>query len=203
MDNSINQEPKNNIWGLNLRRDVALFVWETVKIILISLAIILPIRYYLVQPFFVKGQSMEDNFQDGDYLVVDEIGYRLHSPKRGDVVIFHYPGDPSQFYIKRIIGLPGETVKIENNQVVIYNEQYKEGLILKEDYLADYQRTDHGLRMQVGANEFFVLGDNRLQSSDSRYWGAVPKKLIVGRALLRLWPLDKIIKVPGVNYISN
>ena len=91
-------------------KEALLFVWETAKIVIISLAIIIPIRYYLVQPFFVKGASMEENFHDGDYLLIDEISYRFEIPSRGDVIVFRYPENPSQFFIKRIIGLPGETI---------------------------------------------------------------------------------------------
>src|SRR3990167_6829816 len=101
----------------NVKSELLAFIWETTKVVVISLAIILPIRYYLVQPFFVKGASMEPNFEDGDYLLVDELSYRFSVPKRGDVVIFRYPQDPSQFFIKRIIGLPDETIEIKNNTV--------------------------------------------------------------------------------------
>ena len=89
------------------KNEVLVFVWETIKVVVISLAIILPIRYYLVQPFFVKGASMEPNFEDGDYLLIDEITYRFSEPLRGDVIVFRYPEDRSQFFIKRIVGLPG------------------------------------------------------------------------------------------------
>src|SRR3989344_8898539 len=94
------------------RNELLAFVWETIKVVVISLAIILPIRYYLVQPFFVKGASMEPSFEDGDYLLINEISYRFSAPERGDVIVFRYPKDRSQFFIKRIVGLPGETVEI-------------------------------------------------------------------------------------------
>src|SRR3989338_5283921 len=108
-------EPSNNQEKYSRTSEVLAFIWETAKIIIISLAIIIPIRYYLVQPFFVKGASMEENFHDGDYLLIDEISYRLEVPRRGDVIVFRYPENQTQFYIKRIIGLPGETVEIKNN----------------------------------------------------------------------------------------
>src|SRR3989344_2413481 len=110
----------------NVKSEVLIFIWETIKVVVISLAIILPIRYYLVQPFFVKGASMEPNFEDGDYLLVDELSYRFYAPERGDVVIFRYPLDQSQFFIKRIIGLPSETIEIKNNTVTIYNKNKPE-----------------------------------------------------------------------------
>ena len=181
-------------------REVLAFIWETAKIIIISLAIIIPIRYYLVQPFFVKGASMEPNFEDGDYLLIDEISYRFNEPRRGDIVVFRYPENPSQFYIKRIIGLPGETVEIKNNKVIVYNSAAKTGFTLKEDYLSVSQQTFGDTTVRLNDNEYYVMGDNRLQSSDSRRWGPVPQNLITGRAFVRLWPVKKIAKVEAVSY---
>src|SRR3989344_8195084 len=110
-------------------RNLLSFIWEVSKIIIIALVIVLPIRYLLFQPFFVKGQSMEPNFEDGDYLIIDELSYKLRDPARGEVIVFKYPNDPSQRYIKRIIGLPGETIEIQNGRVAIYNEE--EGAVLE------------------------------------------------------------------------
>ncbi len=182
------------------KSEVLAFVWETIKVVVISLAIILPIRYYLVQPFFVKGASMEPNFEDGDYVLVNEISYRFTAPQRGDVVIFRYPLDQSQFFIKRIIGLPSETVEIKDNKVAIYNKDKPEGFVLDEKYLAPEQMTLGNSIIKLDDNEYFVLGDNRLQSSDSRRWGPVNKSLITGNAFLRPWPITKVIKIPSVNY---
>jgi len=176
------------------------FIWETAKIIIISLAIIIPIRYYLVQPFFVKGASMEENFYDGDYLLIDEVSYRLEEPRRGDVVVFRYPENPSQFFIKRIIGLPGETIEIKNNIVKVYNSEFPKGLVVEENYLSPPKETFGNSQVKLGENEYYVLGDNRMHSSDSRSWGPVDKSLITGRAFLRLWPFNKITRVPTVIY---
>ncbi len=184
----------------NVKSEILAFVWETIKVVVISLAIILPIRYYLVQPFFVKGASMEPNFEDGDYLLVNEISYRFSMPERGDVVIFRYPLDRSQFFIKRIIGLPSETVEIKDNTVMIYNKDKPEGFVLGESYLTPEQKTLGNSVTKLDDNEYFVLGDNRLQSSDSRRWGMVNKSLITGKAFLRPWPITKTIKIPSVNY---
>lgn len=194
-------ENKEYTTEFNTRNEIVAFIWETIKIVVISLAIILPIRYYLVQPFFVNGASMEDNFEDGDYILVDEISYRFNEVERGDVVIFRYPEDPDQFFIKRIIGLPEETIQIKNNKITVYNKQSPNGLVLQEDYLSPEQETIGNSRIRLDSNEYFVLGDNRLQSSDSRIWGPVNKTLIIGKAFVRLWPLDKMLKVPAVNYI--
>ena len=157
----------------------------------ISLAIIIPVRYYLIQPFFVRGASMMPNFDSGQYLVVDEISYRLDEPKRGEVIVFRYPLDTSQYYIKRIVGLPGETVKIGNNQVIIYNQDNPEGKILDEsDYLTVSSITWGRVKLELGPDEYFVLGDNRSASSDSRQWGVLEEDNIVGRVWLRVWPFD-------------
>lgn len=182
------------------RSEILAFIWETIKVVIISLAIILPIRYYLVQPFFVKGASMEPSFEDGDYILIDEISYRFHGPLRGDVVIFRFPLDRSQFFIKRIIGLPGETVEIKNNNVTIYNKRNSRGLILEEKYLSPEQKTIENLIIKLDDNEYFIIGDNRLHSSDSRRWGPVNKSLITGKAFLRLWPFNRLAKFQSVTY---
>src|SRR5680860_453257 len=101
-------------------RKFFIFVWEIIKVVSISLAIILPIRYFLIQPFYVKGASMEPNFHDREYLIVDEISYRFREPARGDVIVFRYPENPEEYFIKRIIGLPGESLEIMNGGVYLY-----------------------------------------------------------------------------------
>lgn len=168
------------------------FVWEILKVVIISLAIIIPIRYFLIQPFFVKGASMDPNFYDGDYLIIDEISYRFNEPQRGDVVIFRYPLDPSQFFIKRIIGLPGETVEIIDGEIFIYSEDTPDKKILldESEYLLDAY-TSGNLKITLEQAEYFVLGDNRLASSDSRKWGELGRKYITGRAWIRAWPFDR------------
>lgn len=182
------------------------FILEVVKIVVISLAIILPVRYFLIQPFYVKGSSMEPNFEDGEYLIINEIGYRFSGPKRGDVVVFRYPGDPSQYYIKRIIGLPGETVEISNDRIIVFNENFPKGIEINESsYLNPPYETPSEVRITLSEDQYFVLGDNRLASSDSRTWGELPEKDIVGRAWLRCWPFDRVGKVetPIYQLIGN
>jgi len=191
---------EENVQNSTPKNEVLAFVWETVKVVVISLAIILPIRYYLVQPFFVKGASMEPNFEDGDYLLVDEISYRFSEPARGDVIIFRYPEDKSQFFIKRIVGLPGETIEIKNNKVIIYNVQSPEGFNLKENYLSPEQDTLGNMLLRLDDNEYFVLGDNRLQSSDSRRWGPINETLVTGKVFLRAWPFTKFNKIQSETY---
>ncbi len=204
MSNASDNNLKNNN-----EYTVATFLWEMVKLFFLALVIIVPIRLFLFQPFFVEGSSMRPNFTDGDYLIVNEIGYKttalnisgrniftvksFRNLKRDDVVVFRYPRDPSKFFIKRIIGLPGETVKIKNGFVYICNNAHPEGIKLDEkSYLSNKVKTvDRGKDTFIlKNNEYFVLGDNRNGSSDSRVWGPVKKKYIVGKVIIRAWPIN-------------
>jgi len=172
-----------------------IFVWETIKIVILALLIVLPIRYFVFQPFIVRGQSMEPNFQNGNYLIIDEISYRFKEPARGEVIVFRYPYNPSQRYIKRIIGLPGETIEIRDTQVYVFDKNDQK-ITLKEDtYLPETDITIGSLKLILGIGEFFVMGDNRPSSSDSRSWGVLPRQNIIGRVLFRLLPLDEISKI--------
>lgn len=172
---------------------VGSFFWELLKVFLIALLIIVPIRYFLVQPFFVRGASMEPNFFDGEYLVIDQLSYRWREPRRGEVIVFRFPSNPSQFFIKRIVGLPGDLVRIENGQVIVQNDQYQQGVALDESgYLLPNTRTGGREAIQLGLNEFFVLGDNRSASSDSRSWGVLPRSDVIGRVWVRAFPFDRL-----------
>lgn len=185
-------EPEEILPRPGMLVQILAFIWEIAKVVLISLAIIIPIRYFIVQPFFVNGASMEETFKDGDYILIDEISYRFNDPGRGDIVVFRYPNDHTQFFIKRVIGLPGETVTIFNNQVTITNAEHPQGMILDEKaYLSPEQETRATLKVTLDDNEYFVMGDNRLHSSDSRYWGPVNRSLITGRVFSRAWPLTQ------------
>ena len=175
------------------------FIWEILKIVIIALLIVVPIRYFLFQPFFVKGQSMEPNFENSDYLIIDEISYRLGSPQRGEVVVFKYPQNPSQRYIKRIVGLPGETVEIEDGKVIIFN-QVGSQILDESDYLPASCRTPGDARVSLNEDEYFVLGDNRASSADSRSWGPLPKENIIGRVLFRAWPFTTLAKFEAPAY---
>ena len=172
------------------------FFGELFRIALIALVVVVPIRLFIAQPFIVQGASMEPTFENGEYLIVDQLSYNFETPERGDVIIFRYPRDPSKFFIKRIVGLPGETVTVRGDTVTIVNGDYPEGLVLDESYI----RSMHGdevLTRNLEPDEYFVMGDNRDASSDSRVWGALPEDLIVGRALLRLLPVSKASVLPG------
>jgi len=170
------------------------FIWDLLEVVIVSAVVVLPIRQFLVQPFFVQGQSMEPNFHNSDYLIIDELTYRLREPQRGEVVVFKFPGDTSQYYIKRIIGLPGETLEIERNRIIVFNREYPGGLAIKEDYLDESSRqADLGkTKITLGEDEFYVLGDNRRSSYDSRRWGVLPRSDIVGRVWVRAWPVNAV-----------
>ncbi len=165
-------------------------LFELVQVVSISLAIIIPVRYFLIQPFYVKGASMEPSFYDHEYLIIDEISYRFGSPERGDIVVFHYPNDPKQYFIKRVIGTPGETVEIAGGTIKIYNDKTPNGIVLEEPYL-DQAYTATTRTVTLKSDEYFVLGDNRVASLDSRYFGPVKRDLVVGKVWLRGWPLDR------------
>jgi signal peptidase I len=169
---------------------------EIARFALIALIIVLPIRWYVAQPFIVSGASMEETFHNNDYLIVDQITYRFEEPKRGDVVIFKYPRDHSKYFIKRLIGLPGETVVIEGNTVTIKNTENPEGLKLDESY-ADLGENRFDQTVELDEGEYFVMGDNRDHSSDSRIWGVLKREEIVGRAVVRLLPPKNLGVMPG------
>lgn len=182
----------------NIAKKLFFTIWSFLKIIIIAALIVLPIRYFLFQPFIVKGESMVPNFHSGDYLIIDEISYKFTEIQRGDVVVLKYPLDQSQRFIKRIIGLPGETVEIRNGRIIIH--QNEEELMLSEKYLDNSLITKGDVKISLGENDYFVLGDNRQFSYDSRSWGILPKNNIIGRALLRLFPVGSISYIQAPSY---
>lgn len=174
-------------------RTVGQFFWELVKAFLIAVIVIVPIRYFLIQPFFVRGASMEPTFEDGEYLIVDQLSYQFREPQRGEVVVFRYPNNPSQFFIKRIAGLPSETVNVQEGRVVIQNGRHPDGVVLDESpYLPEGERTGGNVHVDLGPSEYFVLGDNRAASSDSRSWGSLPANDVIGRVWVRAFPVDRV-----------
>lgn len=171
------------------------FVWEVAKIIIIAAVIVIPIRYFLFQPFFVRGQSMDPNFKNGDYLIIDEISYRFKGPERGEVIVFKYPQDPSDRFIKRVIGLPRETVEIKDGEITING-----GQILDEKYLPNDLLTSGDMHITLKDNEYFVLGDNRPFSFDSRRFGPLSEEYIIGKVFLRAWPFNSLIIFDSPTY---
>jgi signal peptidase I len=179
----------------------ASFVWEIIKIAVIAFIIVAPIRYFLFQPFIVSGASMAPNFATGDYLIVDEISYRFSSPQRGDVIVFNtnfIPGYAGQRFIKRVIGLPGETVDITNGQVEIIKDG--KTTVLDEKYLPNNLKTYQDVNTTLKTDQYFVLGDNRTYSYDSRFWGVVPRSDIIGKAVLRVLPITALSEISRPTY---
>lgn len=175
-------------------------IWDLTKVVCISLAIIIPIRYFLIQPFCVKGASMEPSFYDDEYLIINEIIYRFSEPQRGDIIVFKYPKDPQQFFIKRVIGLPGETVEITDGFIFIYKTDGTKMLLQEYEYLPAEVRTQGQSKWKLGDNEYYVLGDNRDHSMDSRMFGPVGREFITGKVWLRGWPLNRLTVFKEVNY---
>lgn len=169
--------------------------WEMVRFALLLFLIVIPIRAFVAEPFIVSGSSMVPTFEDGDYLVIDKLSYELGEPKRYDVAVFRYPSNPKKFFIKRIVGLPNETVEMDNGTVTIRNAENPDGFVLDQSFVKN--ASDTNMRFELKDNEYFVLGDNRRASSDSRYWGAVGREFLTGRPLVRLLPLSKINILPG------
>ncbi len=170
------------------------FFTELLKFAVLALIIVVPIRLFVAQPFIVSGSSMYPTFQNGQYLIIDELSYHFEQPQRDDVIVFRYPKDPSEFFIKRVIGLPNETVKILNGNVYIVNNGQTQEL--SEPYVIN-QGNGPDMTMTLGPNQYFVMGDNRPQSSDSRIWGPVPRANITGHVVLRLLPLSTANILPG------
>ena len=162
---------------------------------LLIILVVIPIRVFVVSPFVVDGESMHPTFENLDYLIVDEIVYAFKAPARGDVIVFRYPGDPKVFYIKRIIGLPGETVSINRGAVTVKTAD-GETLSLAEPYILNEDAT-YTKNVMLNQGEYFVMGDNRPNSSDSRVWGTLPRKNIIGRVDARLLPVTEFGFFPG------
>ena len=180
-------------------KQALLFFWEVAKIVILALVIVIPIRYFVFQPFIVKGLSMEPNFHNGDYLIIDEISYRFKQPERGEVIVFKYPKDPSQRFIKRVIGLPQEKVELQYDQIIITNKFGERKVLDESNYLVSQAQLGE-MAVTLGENEYFVLGDNRMHSFDSRKWGALKRENIVGRAIVRAWPPRVMAMIPVPSY---
>jgi signal peptidase I len=159
---------------------------EIFKLLIIALVIIIPFRLYIAQPFIVDGASMDPAFDTGQYLIVDELTYHFRTPERGSVLIFKYPKDPSKYFIKRVIGLPGETIIISDGTVSIKSSADQNGVVLDEPYVK-FTKKDN-LITTLGSDEYFVMGDNRFGSADSRLWGPLKEEDIIGRPIIRVWP---------------
>ena len=181
--------------------NAALFFLELVKIAVLAGITIGVVRYFIFKPFYVEGQSMDPTFHEKEYLIIDEITYRFNEPKRGEVIVFRAPTVEKDYYLKRVIGLPGERVKVEDDKVIVYNNDNSTGVLLEEIYLENVP-TPGQTTITLGPDEYFVIGDNRKASFDSRRFGPIKKTDIIGRAWLRGWPIDRItlFEAPVYNF---
>lgn len=201
----LSNQPASQVdWG-NFRRKLAatgLLLLELIKIAVLAGVTIIAVRYFLFKPFYVKGASMEPNFYDHEYLIIDEITYRFRTPWRGEVIVFHYPDNPKEYFLKRIVGLPGERIRVADGHLTIYNAAYPEGVVVEESYLPETVATAGEEVVGLAEDEYFVLGDNRPNSFDSRRFGPVERGAIVGRAWFRGWPLKRLqtFAVPAFNF---
>ena len=182
-------------------KQIFIFLWEVFEIAVVAFVSVFIIRTFVVQPFLVRGASMEPNFKNGDYLLIDEISMRFRDIKRGEVVVFRFPRDPDVFYVKRIIGLPGETVTLEDDVIAVKNSEHPDGLTLSEPYVQQGGVTGkEKVQYDLRDKEYLEMGDNRSYSFDSRSWGAVPLKEIIGIVRVRLWPFDEVGTVHAPAY---
>lgn len=179
-------------------RKIFVSIFEIIETVTIAVVAVFLVRSFVAQPFLVSGSSMEPNFYDGDYLLVDELTYRLREPVRGEVVVFLYPGNHRSFYIKRIIGLPGERIVVERDKVTVFSEDNGK-IDLKENYVVTKHNSGY-FETKLEPNQYFVMGDNRDFSFDSRSWGALTRKDIIGLARFRLWPVNQVMAFTAPAY---
>lgn len=174
------------------------FIWDIAEVVFLAFGMYLLLNYFVFNLHNVDGDSMLPTLRDKEYLITNKIANRA-GYERGDIVIFKYPKMPSKEFVKRLIGLPGEKIKIQNSKVTIYNNEHPDGFILNELYLSEDILTTQntflkeGVVLEIPPNNFFVMGDNRGVSSDSRQWGFVPRKNMVGRAELVIWPVTRFV----------
>ena len=171
-------------------------IWEGIKSLVPIIIIVLFIRTFIAQPFIVSGESMYPTFHNKEYLIVDELSYRLGDPKHGDVVVLRYPLEEKRFFIKRLIGMPGDTITFRAGKVFI-TQPGQEIRQIDEPYYTGNTIPGNETVIVLKEKEYFVMGDNRMYSSDSRAWGILPERDLIGRAVVRLFPLSKIDLMPG------
>lgn len=195
-----NAPKKDDFLPLKLIKLGINFFFDFLETIVVALSIFVVIYLFIVQPHEVKGNSMEPNFHNNEYILTDKISYRFNEPKRGDVVIFKAPVNPDVDYIKRIIGLPGEKVKVYSGEVYLNGERLNELYLESPTPLFPNSMLKDNMEITVPESFYFVMGDNRPHSSDSREFGPIDKKLIIGKAVFRYWPLNSTGLIPAVNY---
>lgn len=183
------------------------FLLDTVEVITIAFALFVVVFLFVAQLHEVQGNSMLPDLKNRQYVLTDKLSYRFKNPERGEVVVFKAPPNPRKEFIKRVIALPGERLKIDSqNKVIIFNDQHPEGFTLDEPYLAEGIKTQGNTaipknqKVAVPDDSYFVFGDNRQASSDSRQWGEVKKEAVVGRAVFVIWPPNALGSIPKINH---
>lgn len=182
------------------------FILDALETVAIALIIFFVIYNFIAQPHLVKGESMQPNYFEGEYILTSKLYRWLGEPQRGDVIVLKSPDDPSVQFIKRVIGLPGEKIRLQNNQVFIYNQSHPDGVALQEDYLPanlpipDGGFLTEGQTVEIPTDNFVVMGDNRPASYDSRNWGLLPREKIVGKAFFVYWPIPSFGFVAHADY---
>lgn len=190
---------------MSIFKSIGSFFLDLVETVVISLSLFLVVYLFLMQPHQVNGQSMVPNFQSGEYVLTDKVSYKIGEPQRGDVIVFHAPASANCpkgtgcDFIKRVLGLPGETVEVKENHIHV------NGQVIEESYIPDEFETLAGdytnnRVITLGEDEYFVCGDNRPYSSDSRSWGPIQKTDIVGKAFFRYWPVEVIGAIDTYQY---
>lgn len=162
------------------------FVWDLLESVGVAVILAIVIRIFLFEPFYIPSWSMSPILKPGDKIIVNKFTYRISQPKRGDIVVFKYPKNPKKDYIKRIIGLPGETIKVRNNKVFVDERE------LVETYLSDGLIYPDFGPVVIDNGKYFMMGDNRSDSLDSRYWGTLDRKLMLGEAMVIFWPISRL-----------
>lgn len=193
------EKPTDNFF-VSIIKKIVNFILDFLETIVVALSIFVVIYLFIMQPHEIKGNSMEPNFSNNEYILTDKISYRLHLPARGDVVIFKAPVNPDVDYIKRVIGLPGDRIKIQNGSVFVNGEKLTEDYLKDPTYLSPGSFMSEGVEITVPPGKLFLMGDNRPHSSDSRAFGPVPIDTIIGRAFFRYWPVNQLGVVPQVKY---
>lgn len=194
------EHKKNNPPVISIPRKIAAIGMDFLETIVVALSIFVVVYLFLVQPHEVKGSSMEPTFHNNEYILTDKISYRLADPQRGDIVIFKAPNNPEVDYIKRIIGSPGDTVKIDGGEIYINGARLDERYLTQTTLLIPGGSLHEGSEIAIPPDTFFVMGDNRGHSSDSREFGPIERSSIIGRAFLRYWPLNVAGIIHSFNY---
>ena len=185
---------------VKILKKIGAFIYETIQTIVILLSLFTFIYFFAMQPHQIQGASMEPNFYNGEYILTDKISYRFNEPQRGQVIVFKAPNNPRRDYIKRIIGLPGETVSLENNSIYINGRKLTEDYLSEDEFISAGPYLGKANQAVVPEGNYFVLGDNRDHSQDSRSWGAIKRGAIIGKVFFRYWPPKMIGTIEAADY---